>query len=135
MLFHNLRISFVLLHSNNLSHSNHSKSRIFLLPSSDLLSSLCKLNCKLCINCSTGNWSSPPPTCNPIQCPSLFLEDPHLTLTELNTSAWGKALFKCSWGYRLSGPPSLECEASGQWSGPVPRCRGNLVVDTFVHKT
>lgn len=28
------------------------------------------------------------------------------------------------WGYRLSGPPSLECEPSGLWSGPVPRCRG-----------
>ncbi|XP_031620985.1 locomotion-related protein Hikaru genki [Contarinia nasturtii] len=72
---------------------------------------------------ASGNWSSPPPTCNPIQCPSLFLEDPHLSLTELNTSAWGKAVFKCSWGYRLSGPPSLECESSGSWSGPVPRCR------------
>lgn len=79
----------------------------------------------------TGNWSSPPPTCNPIQCPSLFLEDPHLSLTELNTSAWGKAVFKCSWGYRLSGPPSLECEPSGLWSGPVPRCRGNQALFCF----
>ncbi|KAJ6640580.1 Locomotion-related protein Hikaru genki [Pseudolycoriella hygida] len=72
---------------------------------------------------ASGNWSSPPPTCHSIQCPPLFLEDPHLSLTELNASAWGRAVFKCSWGYRLSGPPGLECEPSGVWSGPVPRCK------------
>lgn len=72
----------------------------------------------------TGNWSSPAPTCLPIQCPPLFLEDPHLSLIELNTSAWGRAVFSCSWGYRLSGPPNLECLSSGHWSGPIPRCRG-----------
>ncbi|XP_037907250.1 locomotion-related protein Hikaru genki isoform X1 [Hermetia illucens] len=72
---------------------------------------------------ASGNWSSPPPSCHPVQCPPLYLEDPHLSLTELNTSAWGRAVFKCSWGFRLSGPPGLECEPSGEWSGPVPRCR------------
>lgn len=71
-----------------------------------------------------GNWSSPAPACLPIQCPPLFLEDPHLSLIELNTSAWGRAVFSCSWGYRLSGPANLECLASGHWSGPIPRCRG-----------
>lgn len=70
-----------------------------------------------------GNWSSPLPACNPVQCPSLFIEDPHLSLTELNTSAWGRAIFKCSWGYRLSGPSSLECQSDGTWNGPTPRCR------------
>ena len=84
---------------------------------------------------ASGNWSSPPPTCNPVQCPPLFLEDPHLSLTELNTSAWGRAVFKCSWGYRLSGPPGLECEPSGSWSGPVPRCRGKFaLVHTKMNK-
>ncbi|EAU76294.2 AGAP008538-PA [Anopheles gambiae str. PEST] len=73
---------------------------------------------------ASGNWSSPTPTCHPIQCPPLFLEDPHLSLVELNTSAWGRAVFRCAWGYRLSGPPGLECEPNGHWSGPIPRCRG-----------
>ncbi|XP_055380198.1 locomotion-related protein Hikaru genki isoform X2 [Condylostylus longicornis] len=72
---------------------------------------------------ASGNWSSPPPTCQSVQCPPLYLEDPHLSLTELNTSAWGRAVFKCQWGFKLSGPPGLECEPSGIWSGPVPRCR------------
>lgn len=79
----------------------------------------------------TGNWSSPPPTCNPVQCPSLYLEDPHLSLTELNTSAYGRAVFKCSWGYRLNGPSSVECEPSGTWNGPVPRCRGLFTKTKF----
>lgn len=73
-----------------------------------------------------GNWSSPPPICQAVQCPPLYLEDPHLSLTELNTSAWGRAVFKCSWGYRLSGPAALHCEPSGQWDNPVPRCSGNM---------
>ncbi|KAL7046572.1 hypothetical protein ACKWTF_002641 [Chironomus riparius] len=72
---------------------------------------------------ASGNWSSPPPSCIPIQCPPLFLEDPHLSLIELNTSAWGRAVFSCSWGYKLSGPSTLECLASGHWSQAVPRCR------------
>lgn len=73
---------------------------------------------------ASGNWSSPVPTCIPIQCPPLFLDDPHLSLVELNTSAWGRAVFRCSWGYRLTGMPTIECEPSGRWSGAIPRCRG-----------
>lgn len=75
---------------------------------------------------ASGNWSSPVPTCIPIQCPPLFLDDPHLSLVELNTSAWGRAVFRCSWGYRLTGMPTIECEPSGRWSGAIPRCRGKF---------
>lgn len=88
---------------------------------------------------ASGNWSTPVPTCIPIQCPPLFLDDPHISLVELNTSAWGRAVFRCSWGYRLSGPPSIECETSGRWSGAIPRCRGKYdahifhSVFTFIH--
>lgn len=79
---------------------------------------------------ASGNWSSPAPTCIPIQCPPLFLEEPHLSLIELNTSAWGRAVFSCSWGYRLSGVSStIECLASGHWSGPIPRCRGKQFIE------
>lgn len=101
-------------------------SRFTILSSISLSDSLA-----CCWNLSSGNWSSPPPTCLAVQCPSLYLEDPHLSLVELNTSAWGRAVFKCSWGYRLSGPPGLECEPSGVWSGPVPRCRGKSLSHTL----
>ena len=40
-------------------------------------------------------------------------------------------MFRCSWGYRLSGPPGLECLASGHWSGPIPRCRGKHLVNLY----
>ncbi|XP_064542650.1 locomotion-related protein Hikaru genki isoform X3 [Drosophila montana] len=72
---------------------------------------------------ASGNWSSPSPTCHPIQCPRLVLDDPHLSLIELNTSAWGRAVFKCQWGFKLTGPALLDCEPTGVWSGPVPRCK------------
>ncbi|KAL9921690.1 locomotion-related protein hikaru genki isoform 2-T4 [Glossina fuscipes fuscipes] len=72
---------------------------------------------------ASGNWSSPAPTCHAVQCPRLTLDDPHLSLVELNTSAWGRAVFKCQWGFKLTGPPTLECEPTGVWSGPVPRCK------------
>ncbi|XP_013114502.1 locomotion-related protein Hikaru genki isoform X2 [Stomoxys calcitrans] len=72
---------------------------------------------------ASGNWSSPPPNCQAVQCPRLILDDPHLSLVELNTSAWGRAVFKCQWGFKLTGPPGLECDPTGVWSGPVPRCK------------
>lgn len=75
---------------------------------------------------ASGNWSSPSPTCHPIQCPRLVLDDPHLSLIELNTSAWGRAVFKCQWGFKLTGPALLDCEPTGVWSGPVPRCKGEF---------
>uniref|UniRef100_T1GYX8 Ig-like domain-containing protein n=1 Tax=Megaselia scalaris TaxID=36166 RepID=T1GYX8_MEGSC len=85
---------------------------------------------------ASGNWSSPPPTCQAVQCPALSLEDSHLSLTELNTSAWGKAVFKCQWGFKLNGPSRFvevseksgppkrpECLPDGNWSIPIPQCR------------
>jgi hypothetical protein len=66
------------------------------------------------------------PKCMPIICPSLEIDDPHLTLVEHNTSYGGRAVFRCAWGYRLTAPPGVECEVDGQWSGPVPSCEGEV---------
>ena len=62
----------------------------------------------------------------PIICPTLEIEDPHLTLVEHNTSYGGRAVFRCAWGYRLTARPGVECEVDGQWSGPVPSCEGEV---------
>lgn len=48
--------------------------------------------------------------------------DPHLQLEEYNNSYGGRAVFSCEWGYKLIGPPGLECELSGNWSGTLPKC-------------
>lgn len=74
----------------------------------------------------TGKWSAPVPKCKPVQCPFLdtphAITEPHLRLEEHNNSYGGRAIFSCEWGYKLHGPPGLECELSGNWSGPQPKC-------------
>lgn len=61
-----------------------------------------------------------------MRCPSLDipggLDEPHLQLEEHNSSYGGRAVFSCAWGYRLLGPPGIECEINGNWSGPLPKC-------------
>ncbi|XP_072930729.1 locomotion-related protein Hikaru genki isoform X2 [Epargyreus clarus] len=69
-----------------------------------------------------GGWSSPPPTCEQTFCPTPRSLGPHLTVVEYNSSFGGRAMFACAWGYRLVGPPGLECEHDGRWSGETPHC-------------
>ncbi|KAJ2954041.1 hypothetical protein O0L34_g2254 [Tuta absoluta] len=69
-----------------------------------------------------GRWSSPPPTCVETFCPVLGTVGPHLSVVEYNSSFGGRAVFQCSWGYRLVGNPGLECEQDGTWSGAAPHC-------------
>ncbi|XP_067012252.1 locomotion-related protein Hikaru genki [Anabrus simplex] len=91
---------------------------IFQCPIGFKLNGTSNLTCQ-----ASGLWSSPIPQCLPIICPSLELDDPHLSLVEHNTSYGGRAVFRCSWGYKLTGQPGIECEVDGQWSGPVPTCQ------------
>ncbi|EFA13665.1 hypothetical protein TcasGA2_TC016417 [Tribolium castaneum] len=30
-----------------------------------------------------------------------------------------RAIFSCAWGYRLMGPPGIECQLNRNWSGPL----------------
>ncbi|KPI96195.1 Locomotion-related protein Hikaru genki [Papilio xuthus] len=69
-----------------------------------------------------GHWSALPPTCEETFCPMLRTLGPHLSLVEYNSSYGGRAVFQCSWGYRLVGAPGLECELDGRWSGDIPHC-------------
>lgn len=70
----------------------------------------------------SGNWSSPPPTCEQTFCPTPRSLGPHLSVVEYNSSFGGRAMFACAWGYRLVGAPGLECEYDGRWSGETPHC-------------
>lgn len=66
------------------------------------------------------------PKCQLVKCPSFdtpqALTEPHLQLEEHNNSYGGRSVFSCEWGYKLEGPPGLECELSGNWSGSLPKC-------------
>lgn len=81
------------------------------------------LNGSAILTCmGNGQWSSLPPTCEETFCPMLKTLGPHLSVVEYNSSFGGRAMFQCSWGYRLVGAPGLECEMDGKWSGEVPHC-------------
>ncbi|CAH1647501.1 unnamed protein product [Spodoptera littoralis] len=81
------------------------------------------LNGSAILTCmGNGQWSSLPPTCEETFCPMLKTLGPHLSVVEYNSSFGGRAMFQCSWGYRLIGAPGLECEMDGKWSGEVPHC-------------
>ncbi|XP_023016189.2 locomotion-related protein hikaru genki [Leptinotarsa decemlineata] len=75
---------------------------------------------------ASGKWSAPVPKCELVKCPPLDsaegLEEPHLQIEEHNNSYGGRSIFSCAWGYKLLGPPGIECELSGNWSGPLPKC-------------
>ncbi|KAB0796627.1 hypothetical protein PPYR_10688 [Photinus pyralis] len=86
-----------------------------------------KVNGNANLTCqASGKWSSSVPSCDPVRCPSLVtpgaLDEPHVKVMEHNCSYGGRAVFSCAWGYQLVGPPGVECELDGNWSGPVPKC-------------
>ncbi|XP_068083927.1 locomotion-related protein Hikaru genki [Anabrus simplex] len=72
---------------------------------------------------ASGLWSAPPPQCLPIKCPGVENDDPHLSVVEHNTSYRGLTVFRCSWGYRLTGQSHIQCQEDGRWSGPTPACQ------------
>ncbi|XP_045463951.1 locomotion-related protein Hikaru genki [Harmonia axyridis] len=96
-------------------------SAIFQCPIGFYVSGSSNLTCQ-----ASGKWSAIIPRCEPVKCPQLDgpgeIEEPHLHLEEHNNTYGGRAVFVCAWGYRLLGPPGLECEISGNWSGPLPKC-------------
>ncbi|XP_059475487.1 locomotion-related protein Hikaru genki-like [Neocloeon triangulifer] len=92
---------------------------VFQCPTGFVLNGTANLTCH-----ATGKWSGPPPSCTPVRCPRLRdIGDPHLELIEQNTSYLGRAYYRCRWGYRLTGPPGLECGSDGRWIGDIPRCQ------------
>ncbi|VEN60620.1 unnamed protein product [Callosobruchus maculatus] len=94
---------------------------IFQCPVGFFVSGEANLTCQ-----ASGKWSAAVPKCELVKCPSLDtpegIPEPHLHLEEHNNSFGGRAVFGCAWGYRLQGPPGIECELDGNWSGPLPKC-------------
>ena len=81
---------------------------------------------QLSISIFLATWSSPSPSCLPIQCTALEIRSSHLRVLTLNNSYHGVATFDCPFGYRLTGRESITCEGGGAWSGLVPECEGTL---------
>ncbi|XP_017574246.1 sushi, von Willebrand factor type A, EGF and pentraxin domain-containing protein 1 isoform X1 [Pygocentrus nattereri] len=70
---------------------------------------------------SNLKWNSAPPSCQPVMCS----EPPTVEFAEFtfNSKVYLSTLsYTCMEGYRLQGSGELRCEASGEWTSPVPVC-------------
>ncbi|KAM4642728.1 P-selectin-like isoform 2-T2 [Discoglossus pictus] len=74
---------------------------------------------------ASGNWSTIAPTCEAVSCTSLrvpsngWMNCSHVHGDFRYNSSCS---FTCANGFELSGSQSVLCQASGEWSDPVPRC-------------
>ncbi|XP_061133183.1 sushi, von Willebrand factor type A, EGF and pentraxin domain-containing protein 1 isoform X1 [Syngnathus typhle] len=68
-----------------------------------------------------GLWVGGVPSCRPVECsPPKQMADGKVTFTKLQ---FGHSVaYSCRRGYHLQGPETLECLASGEWSGEPPAC-------------
>lgn len=57
-------------------------------------------------------------------------------ITIMNREVGGKAIFSCPQGFMTEGSPEAVCQMSGQWSAPVPICKGKCkdVLRIFIIK-
>nr|XP_014289884.1 sushi, von Willebrand factor type A, EGF and pentraxin domain-containing protein 1 isoform X2 [Halyomorpha halys] len=72
----------------------------------------------------SGNWSSPLPVCESMECPDLTnLQDANLRSSVLSREVGGRVVFSCGPGHALVGPSHSTCQASGEWAQPFPTCK------------
>ncbi|XP_078666423.1 uncharacterized protein LOC144908582 isoform X2 [Branchiostoma floridae x Branchiostoma belcheri] len=70
-----------------------------------------------------GTWSSPVPTCAPIQCPPRTAPANGVVSPTGAVSYPNGVTFNCNPGYVLNGAATATCKADGTWSNPVPTCQ------------
>uniref|UniRef100_I3MCP3 E-selectin n=1 Tax=Ictidomys tridecemlineatus TaxID=43179 RepID=I3MCP3_ICTTR len=79
---------------------------------------------------SQGQWTHEVPSCQVVQCSSLAAPG------KVNMSCSGEPVsgtvceFACPEGWMLNGSAALTCGATGHWSGTLPTCEGNALVDS-----
>ncbi|XP_073212474.1 E-selectin isoform X3 [Lepidochelys kempii] len=74
---------------------------------------------------ASGEWDGQQPECEAVTCEAVngpengFVEctDGHPEFTHNSACE-----FRCEEGYRLSGSPTIQCTAQGEWSEPFPKC-------------
>lgn len=58
-----------------------------------------------------------------VECAELAAES-NLRVSILSRGVGGQAVFSCPAGFALLGPTHTVCQASGDWAGPFPTCKG-----------
>ncbi|XP_015258797.1 PREDICTED: sushi, von Willebrand factor type A, EGF and pentraxin domain-containing protein 1 isoform X1 [Cyprinodon variegatus] len=70
---------------------------------------------------STLRWSGTPPVCYPVTCGGPpFVEHANYILE--TTTYLSTVQYTCVEGYRPQGSMEVVCEATGEWSRPIPQC-------------
>ncbi|XP_059584231.1 P-selectin isoform X1 [Alligator mississippiensis] len=79
------------------------------------------------LHCSaSGNWSSPSPACQAIQCSALDAPDwGQINCSHIhgNFTYNSTCSFSCETGFLRMGPETIECTALGTWTGSPPHCK------------
>ncbi|XP_026684459.1 locomotion-related protein Hikaru genki-like, partial [Diaphorina citri] len=57
-------------------------------------------------------------------CPAGTIREGPANITCMANDFCPPAIFQCSWGYQLKGPPDIVCQKNGSWSGAIPECNG-----------
>ncbi|XP_008426204.1 sushi, von Willebrand factor type A, EGF and pentraxin domain-containing protein 1 isoform X1 [Poecilia reticulata] len=70
---------------------------------------------------STLRWSGAPPICYPVTCGGPPTVEHASYVLDTNTYL-STVKYTCVEGYRPQGSMEVVCEATGEWSRPIPRC-------------
>ena len=80
-----------------------------------------------CVDNNGPRWSSNLPTCVKIRSYCPRLTDPYGgSVTAFSRTIYSTATYTCDVGRVLIGEQTRTCLLSGNWSGPVPICAGNI---------
>uniref|UniRef100_A0A672P6S7 E-selectin n=1 Tax=Sinocyclocheilus grahami TaxID=75366 RepID=A0A672P6S7_SINGR len=117
------------------------KGQMQCLPSMDIFSyqSTCEFMCyelkgSSTTRCtSTTEWSSKPPTCEPVLCPQL--SEPingHMNCSSEEPTFGTFCIFSCYEGHQLEDHSNeiVMCNYNGSWSGEVAVCQGKQLIMT-----
>ncbi|XP_069489366.1 complement decay-accelerating factor-like isoform X9 [Ambystoma mexicanum] len=88
-----------------------------------------QLNGYSTIECGEDNqWHPSLPTCVLVTCgnPPDLVDGTHTGRSPYQQR--DSVTYRCNSGYTLSGPPSINCQIDGTWSGPTPTCRRAAVI-------
>ncbi|CAG9571132.1 unnamed protein product [Danaus chrysippus] len=78
---------------------------------------------------ASGNWSSPLPVCESVECGEVVQDSPlgegerRPRVAVVSRGVGGRAAFSCPPGYALSGPTETVCLPAADWARPFPVCK------------
>ncbi|XP_021914139.1 sushi, von Willebrand factor type A, EGF and pentraxin domain-containing protein 1 isoform X2 [Zootermopsis nevadensis] len=70
----------------------------------------------------TGDWASPLPTCQEVQCDTPGTPDNGYIQGSGPYKAGDVIQFNCNPEFMMEGQPIIACQENGRWSGTVPKC-------------